>query len=41
MNLYFSDFSDLVCSNEEEFEEMVENLVSQIKEQLKKFELIK
>lgn len=41
MDLCFSDFSDLVCSNEEEFEEMVENQVSQIKEQLKKFELTK
>jgi hypothetical protein len=41
MELCFSDFSDLVCSSKEEFEEMVENQVSQIKEKLKKFELTK
>ena len=41
MDLCFSDFSDLVCSSKEEFDEMVENQVSQVKEQLKKFELIK
>lgn len=40
MDLYFWDFSDLVCSSEEKFEEMIENLVSEIKEQLKKFKII-
>lgn len=40
MDLYFWDFSDLVCSTEEEFEEMAENLVPEIKGQLKKFEIV-